>query len=97
MTRTLHHGIYEALLDRELKEALDRHPELRSVFGTVIGLAGAAVATRAIVTLLYGVSRLDPVTYLGVVALLLAVSGIACWIPAYRAARVDPATTLRSE
>ena len=35
MTRPLHHGIYEALLDRELKEALDRHPELRSVFGKI--------------------------------------------------------------
>jgi ABC-type lipoprotein release transport system permease subunit len=46
-------------------------------------------------TLLFGVSRLDPVTYLGVVALLGGVSMLACWLPAWRAARVDPAITLR--
>jgi ABC-type lipoprotein release transport system permease subunit len=43
------------------------------------------------------VSRLDAVTYLGVVALAAAVSAIACWVPAWRAARVDPAITLRAE
>jgi putative ABC transport system permease protein len=68
-----------------------------TAFGAVLGLAGAVVASRALVTLLFGVSRLDPITYLGVVALLLGVSGIACWIPAWRAARVDPSITLRSE
>jgi putative ABC transport system permease protein len=68
-----------------------------TVLGAVIGLMGAAAASQAIVTLLFGVSRLDPVTYLGVIALLLAVSAVACWVPAWRAARVDPATTLRSE
>jgi predicted permease len=65
--------------------------------GMALGLGGAAAATRAIVTLLFGVSRLDPVTYLGVIALLLGVSGIACSVPAWRAARVDPASTLRAE
>jgi putative ABC transport system permease protein len=65
--------------------------------GVVIGLTGAAVASRAIVTLLFGVSRLDPVTYLGVIALLVSVSGMACWVPAWRAARVDPSITLRAE
>lgn len=65
--------------------------------GVVIGLSGALAATQAIVTLLFGVSRLDPVTYLGVVTLLVGVSVIACWVPAWRAARVDPSITLRSE
>jgi len=65
--------------------------------GVVVGLAGAALASRALITLLFGVSQLDPVTYLGVIALLFAVSGIACWVPAWRAARVDPAITLRAE
>jgi putative ABC transport system permease protein len=65
--------------------------------GIVIGLAGAAVASQAIVTLLFGVSRLDGLTYVGVTALLLGVSAAACWIPAWRAARVDPAITLRAE
>jgi predicted permease len=65
--------------------------------GVVIGLAGAVAASQALVTLLYGISRLDLVTYAGVVALLAAVSVLACWTPAWRAARVDPAITLRAE
>jgi len=65
--------------------------------GVVIGLVGAAAASAALVTLLFGVSRLDPVTYLSVIALLAGVSAIACWVPAWRAARVDPAITLRAE
>jgi predicted permease len=65
--------------------------------GAAIGLAGAVAATQALVTLLFGISPLDPITYFGVIALLLGVSGIACWVPARRAARVDPAVTLRTE
>ena len=68
-----------------------------TALGVALGLIGAAAATRAIASLLFGVSRLDPVTYLGVIALLAAVSAIACWAPAWRAARVDPSTTLRAE
>jgi putative ABC transport system permease protein len=63
--------------------------------GVVIGLLGAAAASRALSSLLFGVSRLDPVTYLGVIALLAGVSIIACGLPAWRAAQIDPATTLR--
>jgi len=66
-----------------------------TLLGVVIGLSGALMATRAIMSLLFGVSRLDPVTYLGVLALLGGVSMLACWLPAWRAARVDPAITLR--
>src|SRR5579862_2729454 len=65
--------------------------------GIVLGLAGAVVATQTLVTLLFGISRLDPATYVGVIALLVGVAGIACWVPAWRAARVDPAITLRAE
>ena len=68
-----------------------------TVLGTLIGLIGAVFSSEAIVTLLFGVSRLDPVTYAGVAALLLTVSGVASAIPAWRAARVDPAITLRAE
>jgi len=65
--------------------------------GVVIGLGGALVASQAIVALLFGISRLDPMTYLGVIALLLGVAGVACFVPAWRAARVDPSITLRAE
>ena len=65
--------------------------------GILIGLVGAALATQALVTLLFGISRLDPITYLGVIGLLVAVSAMASWVPAWRAARVDPAVTLRAE
>jgi len=65
--------------------------------GVAIGLAGAVAASQAIAAMLFGISRLDPLTYLGVIVMLLGVSAIACWIPASRAARVDPATTLRTE
>ena len=65
--------------------------------GVAIGLTGAVAASRALITLLFGVSRLDPTTYVGVVTLLLGVSAVACWVPAWRAARVDPSITLRAE
>jgi putative ABC transport system permease protein len=74
-----------------------RQGMMMTLLGIAIGLAGAAIASSALVTLLFSVSRLDPVTYAGVVIMLVAVSAIACWIPAWRAAWVDPAITLRAE
>jgi putative ABC transport system permease protein len=65
--------------------------------GVALGLIGAVVATPAIAAMLFGVSRLDPVTYVSVVALLTSVAAIASGVPAWRAVRVDPATTLRAE
>jgi putative ABC transport system permease protein len=65
--------------------------------GVGIGLAGAVAASRVVATMLFGVSRLDPLTYLGVVALLSIVSAIACILPAWRAARIDPMVALRDE
>ena len=52
---------------------------------------------RVLATLLFGVSRLDPATYAGVIVVMLGVAAIACWLPARRAALVDPAITLRAE
>ncbi len=66
-----------------------------TAIGVVIGLGAAAAASRAITSLLYGISRFDPVTYLGVIALLAIVSVIACLAPAWRAAKVDPSGALR--
>jgi ABC-type antimicrobial peptide transport system permease subunit len=73
------------------------HSMMLTSLGMVIGLAGAGVSSRAIVAMLFGVSALDPTTYVGVVVQLAAVSAIACSVPAWRAARVDPAITLRAE
>ncbi len=65
--------------------------------GIALGLAGTLLASRALAALLFGVSRLDPVTHLDVIALLIAISAVACWVPAWRAARVDPSITLRTD
>jgi putative ABC transport system permease protein len=65
--------------------------------GVIVGVSAAVAASRALVTLLFGITQLDPVTYVGVVVLLIVVSGIACWLPASRASRVDPSITLRAE
>jgi putative ABC transport system permease protein len=68
-----------------------------TALGVALGLAGAVAASEALATLLFGVSRLDPLTYVAVVAVLATVSALACWVPAWRAARVDPVSTLRTE
>ena len=68
-----------------------------TLLGVIAGLVGAIAASRALITLLFDISRLDPVTYAGVVGLLLAVAAVACSIPAWRASRVDPSITLRAE
>jgi putative ABC transport system permease protein len=74
-----------------------RQGMLLAAIGIAIGLVGAAAASQAVASLLYGVSRLDPVTYVGVIVLLGGVALAACGVPAWRAAKVDPATTLRAE
>jgi putative ABC transport system permease protein len=68
-----------------------------TLLGIAAGIVGALAASRALISLLFGISRLDPMTYVEVTAILLGVSVIACWLPAWRAAHVDPAITLRAE
>lgn len=65
--------------------------------GAAVGLAGALALGRGIAGLLWGVHPGDPATLAAVCALLLAVALLACFVPARRAARVDPITALRSE
>jgi predicted permease len=65
--------------------------------GLVIGIAVGAVATRVLSDMLYGVTATDPVTFIGVPALLLLVAFFACYIPARRATRIDPLVALRYE
>ena len=65
--------------------------------GIVIGLGGAGLGTRLLANLLFGVSALDPLTFVGVTALLTATAFLACYLPARRATKVDPMIALRHE
>jgi predicted permease len=68
-----------------------------ALVGTAIGVAAAIALSRWIQGLLFGVTATDPMTFAAVVATLLAVAFIACYVPAWRATRVDPTTALRAE
>jgi putative ABC transport system permease protein len=68
-----------------------------SVAGVVIGLAGAMWATRYLQGLLFGLTPLDPATFVAVAMLFLAVATLASFVPARRATTVDPSVALRAE
>lgn len=68
---------------------------LLAVIGVVIGLVAAGVLTRTMTALLFGVSTLDPMTYVGVAVVLAAAAVLASYIPARRATAVDPVEVLR--
>jgi ABC-type antimicrobial peptide transport system permease subunit len=65
--------------------------------GALLGLAGAALLTRTLASLLYGVTPLDPAAFLAAPAVLVATALLASALPALRAVGVDPAVTLRQE
>lgn len=65
--------------------------------GAAIGLAAAAVATKLLHSFLFGISPLDPLTFLSAPALMLLIAVAAAWIPARRAASIDPMVALRNE
>lgn len=65
--------------------------------GLAIGAAGAFLAMRAMISLLFGVRPTDPVTYLAIATLLTLAAMVACYIPARRAMRIDPMVALRYE
>jgi putative ABC transport system permease protein len=68
-----------------------------AAIGSLVGTGIALVASKGLATLIFGVSRFDPLTYFGVFGVLVAVSAVACWLPAWRASQIDPARTLREE
>lgn len=74
-----------------------RHGLKLAAGGVAAGLVAAAVLSRVMASLLYGVSAIDPVTYGAVAVAMVAVSLAGSWIPATRAAGVDPSSALRSE
>ncbi len=68
-----------------------------TLIGVAIGLAGALALTRLIGSLLFGVTPADLTTFISASALLMLVAFLACYIPAWRATKVDPLTALRYE
>ena len=74
-----------------------RHGGVVTLLGVLGGAIAAAVLTRYIQTLLFGVQRLDPVAFAGMSVVMLAVAILASYIPARRASRVDPVVALRAE
>ncbi|HEV8385796.1 MAG TPA: ABC transporter permease, partial [Candidatus Acidoferrales bacterium] len=68
-----------------------------AIAGVTLGVAAAVVATRLLQVLLINISPTDPATFAGVALLLCGVAFLACWVPARRAARVEPMEALRYE
>ena len=97
--RTREIGLRMALGARggNVRNLILRQGMMLALIGSMIGLAIAFGATRLLKTVLYGVSAIDPTTFIGVTFLLGAVALFACWIPALRASRVDPMVALRAE
>jgi putative ABC transport system permease protein len=81
----------------DVKTMVVRQGLTLTAVGVAIGVAAALVLTRLMNALLFGVGASDPLTYLGIATLLAMVAVAACWMPARRAAQVDPLVALRNE
>jgi putative ABC transport system permease protein len=68
-----------------------------TALGLAIGLPIAFLLAQALSSLLYGVQAADPASFMGLPLVLFAVAGIACYLPARRAARLDPLQALRHD
>jgi len=97
--RTRELGVRLALgaTPRRLVQMVTRETVAVVVVGCLVGLVAGALLSRVLSSLLFGVSRLDPLTFLGWPVLLTAVAGGAAWFAARRAAWVGPAEALRHE
>jgi putative ABC transport system permease protein len=81
----------------DIQKLVIRRGALLLAAGLVAGVVGALVLTRCVSSLLFQISPTDPVTFVGAVLLLTAVALAACYLPARRAAKIDPMVTLRYE
>jgi len=102
------HGVTERTHEIGVRMALGAEPRhvrglvvrqglSMALAGTVLGIAGAMAVSRSVQGLLFGVTATDPITFGTVAAMLLGVALVACYIPAWRATRVDPTMALRAE
>jgi ABC-type antimicrobial peptide transport system permease subunit len=82
---------------RELRWMFVRSALVLTIIGVAIGLGAAAGLTQLMKSLLFGVSPVDPVTYVSIPLVLAACAVLASYLPARRAASVDPAEALRAE
>jgi len=97
--RTREIGIRAALgaEPRQLKRMFLLHGLTLSAIGVVVGLVGAAALGRAMSSLLFGVEPLDPVAYVIALGVIFVAAALATYVPARRAAMIDPIETLRAE
>lgn len=82
---------------QEVKHMFVRHGVMLAAVGIMFGLAGAALLTRLMATLLYGTSPLDPMTYALVSLTLVGIAALASYVPASAATTVNPVQALRGE
>ena len=104
----MHHAVVQRTAEIGVRVALGASPGLvvaivfrQGVRLALIGMGSGLIATlslsRLLSSQLYEVTPTDPISFAGSALLLLAVAGLACWIPARRAARIDPIVALRQE
>ncbi len=100
-------GIYAVISYSVSQRAGNRHPHgagriaghratRLAIVGVALGIFGAVVLTRLVASLLFGVTPTDPLTFGAVVAVLTAVAALAGYLPAARAARIEPMSALRA-
>ena len=97
--RTHEIGIRMALGARteDVRRLAMKHGLTPAFIGVVVGVVGALAATRLATSMLYGITPRDPLTFVGVVTLLVLIAVGAAWLPARRATRVDPMIALRAD
>ena len=82
---------------RQVQRMFLRQGLLLTAVGAAVGLVAAVLLSRWMSALLFEVSPLDPITYLGVTAVLILAAALASYLPTRRTTRIDPTTALRTE
>jgi ABC-type antimicrobial peptide transport system permease subunit len=82
---------------RDVQRMVVGQAVMLAAIGVAVGVGGSLTLTHVIQGMLFGVNAADPVAYLAVSALLVAIAALAAYVPARRAARVSPSVALRYE